>query len=263
MALSAGSLEEEVAYARAYAATVRQNGQKSICIAFAGFSTRDIKEFSKKCGIASLDGAYDPKTDPIVICDLEQTKGYEFDTLIILNCVDGVLPPRDAPVEESYRASCKLYVAMTRAKRELILSFHGKASPWIEAVSNTIGVESWSAFEHFDLNLLQGTPELLPEMEPDREIDEVGRLTGLQFVYTAHSLGLSLEAQDKLIELVDGRGLLRAKGGPRLKWQNISSVVADLVENHRPDQQLGPTVAAQLREFLPVAIKQSRNAVQE
>src|SRR5437773_1116278 len=69
-------------------------------------------------------------------------------------------------------------------------------------------------FEILDQALLQGIPELLSEIEPDREIDDVGKLTGLQFLYTAHGLSSSLEAQDRLIELVDGRGL-RAAGSLR------------------------------------------------
>jgi hypothetical protein len=156
-----------------------------------------------------------------VFCDLEQTKGYEFDTLIILQCTDGVLPPHDAPKEEEFRTSCKLYVAMTRAKRELILSFHNTLSPWIKAVTTTIGTDLWSEFEGLDRDMLQGIPECLPEIEFVKDSADAGSLTGVQFVYTAHALGLSLEAQDKLIELVDGRGARTAGGGGRLKCLSI------------------------------------------
>ena len=133
MALAAATLEEEIAYARTYATTRLKQGAKSVCVAFAGFSARDVRGFAQKCAVTALDGTYDPGIDPLVFCDLEQTKGYEFDTLIIVQCSDGILPPHDAPKEEEFRTSCKLYVAMTRAKRELILSFHGSLSPWIKA----------------------------------------------------------------------------------------------------------------------------------
>ncbi|WP_189605667.1 UvrD-helicase domain-containing protein [Mesorhizobium sp. M4B.F.Ca.ET.017.02.2.1] len=249
MALAADTLEQEVAYARAYAATALQSYAKTACIAFAGFSSRDVKGFAEKCGVTSLDGAYDPSSDRLVFCDLEQTKGYEFDSLIILNCRKGVLPPHDVPEEEAYRASCKLYVAMTRARRELILSFNGEASPWIAEVRDTIGTALWSEFEILDPALLQGLPELLPEIEPDKEIDDVGKLTGLQFLYTAKGLGLSLEAQDKLIDLVDGRGLRAAGGLRRLRWQNMRSLVTDLNESRLHDLQFGPNVAAELRQL--------------
>ena len=112
-----------------------------MCIAFAGFSSRDIKEFARKRGVIALDGTYDPSVGRLVFSDLEQTKGYEFEVLIIVNCCEGVLPAMDAPSEEEFREICKLYVAMTRAKRELILSFHGSASSWLNAVSATIAMD--------------------------------------------------------------------------------------------------------------------------
>lgn len=250
MALAASTLEEEIAYARTYATSALQAGAKTVCVAFAGFSGRDVTSFADKCGVTALDGGYDPSADSLVFCDLEQTKGYEFDVLIILNCRHGVLPAHDVPEEETYRASCKLYVAMTRAKRELILSFHNQASPWITDVTDTIGTGLWSEFEVLNLDLLQGVPEVLPEFEPDRDIDGIGKLTGLQFLYTADALSLSPEAQDKLIDLVDGKGLRAAGGGRRLKWPNMASVMVDLNESRRYDAQFGPNVAAEIRKVV-------------
>ncbi len=256
MALAANSLEEEIAYARIYAATRLQQGAKSVCVAFAGFSARDVRGFAKKCGVAALDGTYDPSLAPLVFCDLEQTKGYEFDTLIIIQCSDGILPPHDAPKEEEFRTSCKLYVAMTRAKRELILSFHSAISPWIKAVTGTIGTDLWSEVESLDPALLQGTPDILSEFEPTHDIEDISKLTGIQFIYTTQALGLSLEAQDKLMDLVDGRGMRAAGSGARLKWPNINSLLNDLHANRRHDMQFGPNVAEELRK-LPLAVFRS------
>ena len=255
MALAADTLEEEIAYARTYARTALGNYAKNVCIAFAGFSSRDISSYAKRCGVTALDGIYDPSSDQLVFCDLEQSKGYEFDTMIIVNSRDGVLPPHDAPEEEAYRSSCKLYVAMTRAKRELILSFHDKASPWIVDVTDTIGTGTWSDTESLDPELLQGVPELLPEIEPDGHVADVGKLTGLQFIYTAQALGLSPEAQDRLVDLVDGRGTMRAairgmwSGGRRLKWVNMRSIMEDLRSGPRNDPQVGPAIAKELRKL--------------
>lgn len=249
MALDADTLEDEIAYARAFAETSLRNDVKSVCIAFAGYSTRDVTVFASKCGVTALDGAYNPNLDRLVFSDLEQSKGYEFDTLIIVNCCDGVLPPRDAPEEEAFRASCKLYVAMTRAKNELILSFHGKASQWIVDVAGSIGVGRWTDFETISDAFRQGLPTLLPELEHDSEANDVGRLNGLQFVYTSRALGLSVEAQDKLIELVDGRGL-KGSGGRRLRWKDIGSLKADLDQSRRHDLLFGPKVIEEVRAAL-------------
>ena len=97
--------------------------------------------------------------------------------------------------------------------------------------------------------MLQGTPESLPEIEPVKDATDAGSLTGLQFVYTTHALGLSLEAQDKLIELVDGRGMRAAGGGGRLKWPDVGSLLVDLRANRRSDLRFGPNVAEELRRI--------------
>jgi hypothetical protein len=193
---------------------------------------------------------------PIVFCDLEQTKGYEFDTLIIIQCTESVLPPRDAPTEEEFRTSCKLYVAMTRAKKELILSFHGALSSWIKAVSQTIGTGFWDEFEVLDPALMQGIPDRLPECEPIRELEDTGGLTGRQFIYTEPALGLSSEAQEKLIDLVDGRGLRAAGTNLRLKWPDMRSVLEDLRANKRSDRLFGGAIADELRG-LPLVTSQA------
>lgn len=247
MALCADTLEEEIAYARSYANTRLAQGTRTVCIAFAGFSARDIGAFAERCGVTALDGTYDPKTDSLVFCDLEQTKGYEFDTLIIVQCTDRVLPPRDTPVEEAHRAACKLYVAMTRARRELVLSFHGTASPWITDVSESIGTALWAEFEELDPAHIAGVPELLPEIEPESGLSSAYTLSGEQFLYTNFALGLSVEAQEKLVELVDGRGLVRSRSGRRVKWSNVGSLLRDLRQSRLHDTLLGPAVAAELR----------------
>ncbi|MGJ5036709.1 3'-5' exonuclease [Bradyrhizobium sp. HKCCYLRH3059] len=249
MALAANTLEEEIAYAYKYAQTRLSDTAKSACIAFAGFSARDVAMFAEKYGVSALDGTYNPTLVPIVFCDLEQTKGYEFDTLIIIQCADGVLPPRDAPKEEEFRTSCKLYVAMTRARKELILSFHGAISSWIKAVSTTIGTGFWNEFEVLDPQLMRGIPDRLPECEPTRELEDTGGLTGREFIYTSQAIGLSSDAQDKLIEVVDGRGLRAAGTGARLKWPDMKSFFEDLRASRRSDRIIGSTVADELRRL--------------
>jgi hypothetical protein len=241
VALAAESLEEEIAYARNYAVTHQQMGTRNLCIAFAGFSSRDVREYALKCGVTALDGAYDPNSDRLVFSDLEQTKGYEFDVLIVINCCEHVLPARDAPAEEGFRDICKLYVAMTRAKRELVLSFHGAASKWLMAVSGTISMDHWQTVENLDANLLQGTPSVLSELDPNVQAADSLSLTGTQFLYTSDALGLSPDAQEKLAELVDGKGLIRGGSGRRLKWPTIGSLLTDL---------LGPSIADEVRSTL-------------
>jgi hypothetical protein len=261
LALCAETLEEEIAYARSYAATrLAMDERSTVCIAFAGFSARDVEVYAEKCGVRALDGAYSPQMDRLVFSDLEQTKGYEFDVLIIVQCTSTVLPPRDAPEEEKHRAACKLYVAMTRAKRELILSFHGAASAWITAVSDCLHTDLWSEFEALDPQYRNGVPTLLPEVDPNQDVRDVLRLTGTDFLYSAQAIGLSLEAQQKLVELVTGRGAVKGGTSEKIRWENVGSLIEDLTKSRMYDRKVGPAVARELRA-LGARMKGRRPAV--
>lgn len=251
VALAAESLQDEIGYARSYAETQLARGVRTVCVAFAGYSSRDISQFARECGLSVLDGAYDPNTDRLVFSDLEQTKGYEFEILIVVNCCKDVLPAVDAPTEEAFRDICKLYVAMTRAKKELILSFHGTASSWLASVSSTISMDYWNSFETLnDAFIVQGVPKVLPELDPNIEVEDNLSITGAEFLYRVTALGLSTDAQQKLVELVDGKGLTRAGGGRRLKWQTMSSFIKDLNAGRAHDLIVGPMVATEIRNRL-------------
>lgn len=256
LALFADDLAQEIAYARTYAETRLAAGVKSVCIAFAGYTARDVDAFANLCGVDSLNGLYDPLDSPLVFSDLEQTKGYEFETLIVVNCKNGVLPANGAPPEEAFRQGCKLYVAMTRARRELVLSFSEEASPWLASVSDTIGVEAWSACEELEPDLMAGVPEVLTEYEEASDQETVASLTGTGYLHTSLALGLSVEAQEKLKELVDGRGAMNS-AGKRVRWKFVGDAASDLRRNRRSDLLFGSRVSEELREnfakYLPKA----------
>ena len=252
LALFATSLEEELAFARTYARERLLAGAQSVCIAFAGYTARDVEGYADACGVSCLNGFYDPLESPIVFSDLEQTKGYEFEILIIVNCCEGVLPAVGAPEEEAFRQGCKLYVAMTRARRELILSFNGEASPWLIAVANTIQVEEWANYEELDASLLAGVPECLPEFSDQEAKGEATMMTGAEYLFTNHAIGLSVDAQQKLLELVDGRGALNVTG-KRVRWATLGDLAKDFGRSKQHDNYFGPKLSEEIRENIAAA----------
>jgi hypothetical protein len=151
---------------------------------------------------------------------------------------------------------------MTRANKELILSFHGDASPWIIDVSGTIGTGLWQDFEKVSPEHLRGVPESLPETDPDQSVGDVGALSGVQFLYTSHALNLSPEAQEKLTDLVDGRGMMSAGGASRLKWKNMASLLSDLHATKRHDVLFGSSVVQELRGLSKDSLKVTRRNVE-
>ena len=136
---------------------------------------------------------------------------------------------------------------MTRAKHELILSFHGTASRWVSEVGETVFTTGWADVEEFDSRYVQGIPEVIGEVEPRPGASEVLSMRGLEFIYTTAAIGLSQHAQEKLVDLVTGRE--RSRRGTRERWVNVGSLFDDLSQSKLHDRITGPAVAQELREL--------------
>jgi superfamily I DNA/RNA helicase len=64
--------------------------------------------------------------DRVKVSTIESAKGHEFGAVFIMGLVEGILPMADAVAEEISREAALLYVAMTRARENLTISY----SPW-------------------------------------------------------------------------------------------------------------------------------------
>jgi hypothetical protein len=246
--LRAESLENEFAYARRLVADhlhFRPNDR--CCIALAGYSLLEVVMFAKRLGLPALDGTHEPHRNPLVLSDLEQTKGYEFNLMVIVNCGKDVLPPLDAPKEEAFRHGSRLYVAMTRARDELYISYHDQPSRWLSSAEGDLSFGNWSDVVALADEFLVNPPVRLATVEHGRT-EDVLTLTGRQFNYTEWALGLSTEALNKIDDLVDGRGLSR--DGRRVKWPTMRDVANDLETSPLARRLFGPTVQAEVRQRL-------------
>jgi hypothetical protein len=222
--LRADSLAEEIAFALRFAEEVEASDTKRFCLAIAGFSLREIQAFAGSICLPVLDGTIGLGAGKVFLSDLEQTKGYEFDTICVLNCNEGVIPDLRLPAEEQFRLASRLYVAMTRAKRELVLSYSSAPSTWLVDLAPALSYDEWSEHvEQSELRLL-GVPQLLPELP--EAVSELGALNGPEFLYTPHALGMSPERQQRLRELVPGQASNR--GGRQIAWRNVSSAFSAL-----------------------------------
>jgi hypothetical protein len=235
---SADNLEEEIAFALEY-----MNGQSAAfegkhkgCIAIAGFTLLEVQKFANRFNLPVLDGSRGLQHSGLFLSDLEQTKGYEFDTVIILNCRDSILPPAGMPIGEQYRDACRLYVAMTRAKRDLILSYSGPLSLWIEKCRDFFEFDGWREYIDRDALKLSGIPHKISERSEQPKM--ALSLSGRKFLYCRHAIGLSLELQDKIDELIDGRGRSRADG-QAVAWPTIKAAFDDVVNKPVPKQLFG------------------------
>ncbi len=74
-------------------------------------------------GMDSEDGAGEEWRKPVHLMTALRAKGREFDTVVMLDVVDGIWPLRSAQTERALEGERRLfYVAMTRAKKRLILT---------------------------------------------------------------------------------------------------------------------------------------------
>ncbi|ADK82589.1 UvrD-helicase domain-containing protein [Sediminispirochaeta smaragdinae] len=88
----------------------------------------DAKAFVEASHLASGSDRYDARFQAVSIMTIHAAKGLEFDLVFIPGCEDSIIPctlvgEKSEDVEEERRL---LYVAMTRARQELLLSYAAK-----------------------------------------------------------------------------------------------------------------------------------------
>ena len=83
----------------------------------------DPDSFHDALAVSTTADLWDPRSQTLTLMTLHAAKGLEFDVVFILGLEEGVLPWEGAEEEEEKRL---FYVGMTRAKRELFLTWARK-----------------------------------------------------------------------------------------------------------------------------------------
>jgi superfamily I DNA/RNA helicase len=99
---------------------------ESVCVCSA--STKTLELFEKECAARArptirLTGRKGFAAPGIKVSTLEHVKGFEFEKVFLLDLSDSILPSRGLPFEERWRDAFQIYVAMTRARDELVMSY--------------------------------------------------------------------------------------------------------------------------------------------
>jgi len=97
-----------------------------ICIIGPSKRTRDeAREALTRLGVVSTDlrDDVDFESEKVKISTIESAKGHEFGAVFIMGLTEGVLPRADVTEEEMAREVSRLYVAMTRARENLYLTY--------------------------------------------------------------------------------------------------------------------------------------------
>ena len=218
--LRAESVTQEFASAFNYFGSREDGSKYKCCIALCGYSLKDVKEIGCDMHLQVLDGTTNIDQGSLFLSDLDQTKGFEFDSMCIVNCNNSVIPDPNLPEDEWYRELFKLYVAMTRAKRELIISYSLDKSKFIQPWSDWFVQADWS--EHSptqviaEFTLRTSTTARFEEFYENQLCVD---LTGKEFLYTKKAIGVPVDLQDKLVELI--AGIDKASDKKQVGWRNI------------------------------------------
>lgn len=236
------SLSNGFNFSLAYLQSILDNNRNEKgCIAICGYSYYDVLGIGKDLDLPVLDGKMDLSENSIFLSDLDNTKGFEFDRMIIINCNDGVIPNPSQPKEEWFRDISKLYVAMTRAKRELIISYNEEVSSLFSQSMEYFSNDLW--VDHIETNQIADYE--IPEPKIEVNSNESHKMQGREFLYTQKAVGLSPDAQQKLIDIVNGTHTTDQKN-KILAYRTIGALKSQIESRSRDLPQLtkifGPVV---------------------
>ena len=251
--LQAKNLEAEIAFALASAHQDLDSApNQKACIAFAGFSLYEVQNFGNLLNLLVLDGSTQIDINQLFLSDLEHTKGFEFDIMIIVNCNQGVLPDPTKPEQEQIQDLARFYVAMTRAKNQLILSHSNDKSPFIADVDNFFLADYWSSYVDESKVEYKGIPPTLEEIRTQQVLTGNPKplldMSGPEILYTEHVLGLSSLLIEKLRNVIPGRK--KITNGIPIEWPTLNSALEDIKKNARSRQSFGPEGITQFRDFV-------------
>lgn len=135
------SREEEVELLIKHLSYYDETQRDSVCVCSPCPIT--LRMFTERCrdmGIRTFTLTGESQFDEvgIKVSALEYVKGYEFAIVFVLDLSDSLLPSKGMPWEERWRDAFQIYVAMTRARDELVMMFVNNPSILIGALGDTV-----------------------------------------------------------------------------------------------------------------------------
>jgi hypothetical protein len=199
-----------------------------------------------------LDGETGLGDGQLFVSDLEQTKGFEFDLVCIVNCRSGAIPAPNSPPREWMKELSRLYVAMTRARLELCVSYAGAPSPFLEGLEGTMSTFRWSDYADIAEGLAPNLPVRTEAFRDNGDTPaDVSELNGMQVLFREEAVGVSLDLADKLRRFVDGTGRVQRAGGRtrQIRWRTVNEAARALRTDAHARNLWGPKSSVEFFEF--------------
>lgn len=209
-------LQGGLAFLRALQDDARSN--QRYCLVICGYNSEAIEDFGKQLSLTPLCASTDLRSERIFLSDLEQTKGFEFDAVVLANCSAAILPHPNLPDEESFRDLCRLYVAMTRAKTQLAVLYTGRPSRFIDAARECFVDASLNEYVDSaeELHLRLPAPAIPALMDPIS-----WGLPGKGFLKARDAVGLERTVQEEIMQHVTGAEKYRGREKKQLEWKTF------------------------------------------
>lgn len=239
--LKAFSFDEELTYGLKYIQDrLKAEPGKFGCLIIAGVPHvnqlvnlhRELKKYIRNLRILNGDATFDNQSN-IYLSDLEQSKGFEFDIVVIVNCSNGTIPNPYLPKEEEFRDLSRLYIAMTRAKTDLVISYSGKPSSFldIDDSESLFNKKDWqeiimdiqkdgvikieSPFNHAFAERYQ-----MSEQDSNNNLNQ---LSGKELLKTRVAVGINRKRQDRLLQYITGDRYISQKPTDNT-WRNLDEL---------------------------------------
>lgn len=91
-----------------------------------------------------LTGDYAESPETMTVGTMSGVKGFEFSVMIVIGCGEKCLPNPGRTSDEAWRDALRLYVAMTRARDQVIMIYSGEASEVLTVMNEHI---EWETLE--------------------------------------------------------------------------------------------------------------------
>jgi superfamily I DNA/RNA helicase len=138
-----GSGEEEIDYVakQVYSSIVMGQSPGQVCVIAPSSQMRtSIADALSALGVNSAELRHDVdyESENVKISTIESAKGHEFSAVYIMGLVEGLLPNAGVAVDELPREASRLYVAMTRARERLVMSYSLRNGQQVSRFLNAI-----------------------------------------------------------------------------------------------------------------------------
>ena len=144
--IHAETTEQEREHIVRYVEETRKSHENPICVVACSLREDDEAGMAellanyKRAGLEMSPLGWNSAVQPraVFLSALETVKGFEFSLVILSECNADVIPNPALPDEEYWRDARRLYVAMTRARDELVLTYIGEPSRFLQGCGETL-----------------------------------------------------------------------------------------------------------------------------